>query len=174
MTENLLQNFKLRCSLKRLELVKANLNEFSVVTLGAVVRKAKRLEALDISWNSLAPDKMHNLLEIFAANRKLKYLNLSWNSIVAIEPGSLPGRALEEGDAEPEHEMQILELLGRLIKFNKKFVHFDLTSTGLTHFMIKSLAKQLRRSQALVAIHLSGNPGLAEDNIDFLRHRIPT
>jgi hypothetical protein len=59
--------------------------------------------------------------------------------------------------------------LGRLIKFNKKFLHLDLTGCGLTDFMIKKLGKQLKRSRSLVALHLSSNPGIAkEENREYL------
>ena len=56
-------------------------------------------------------------------------------------------------------------MLGRLIKFNPKFIHFDLTSTGLNKFLIFELGKMLKRSRSLLAIHLSENPGLSEENV---------
>jgi hypothetical protein len=68
--------------LKKLELVKANLNEFSVPILGEVIKTARQITYLDISWNSIVPDNMKYLLEILAKNRRIQYLNLSWNIIV--------------------------------------------------------------------------------------------
>jgi hypothetical protein len=62
--------------------------------------------------------------------------------------------------------------LARLIKFNAKFLHFDLTGTGLTRFMIFHIGKQLKRSRSLLAIHLGANPGLTEETIAYLRGRI--
>jgi hypothetical protein len=75
-------------------------------------------------------------------------------------------------DKEPVHltnaskakQNEILMLLGRLIKFNKKFLHLDLTGCGMTSFMISHLGKQLKRSRSLVAIHLSSNPGVVEED----------
>jgi hypothetical protein len=63
-------------------------------------------------------------------------------------------------------------MLGSLIKFNPKFIHFDLTSTGLNKFLIFELGKMLKRSRSLLAIHMSENPGLSEENVSYLRRRI--
>ena len=82
---------------------------------------------LDLSWNSLHPVNMLPLLEILSKNRRLKYINLSWNCIV------------EHQDTE-EHQNYVL-MLARLIKFNKKFLHFDLSGTGLTKFIVQALGK---------------------------------
>ena len=50
-TQMLLETFTSRCYLKKLELVKANLNEFSVPILGEVIKTARQITYLDISWN---------------------------------------------------------------------------------------------------------------------------
>ena len=59
-----------------------------------------------------------------------------------------------------------------MIKHNLKFLHFDLTSTGLTTHIIQNLGKQLRRSRSLLSIHLSGNPGVNDYTSQALRERI--
>jgi len=44
--------------LKKLELVKVNLNEFGVKSLIEAIRTNKSITHLDISWNGIVPDKM--------------------------------------------------------------------------------------------------------------------
>jgi hypothetical protein len=38
--------------------------------------------------------------------------------------------------------------------------------------MVNALGRQMKRSRSLLAIHLSGNPGLDEENSAYLRKRI--
>jgi Ran GTPase-activating protein (RanGAP) involved in mRNA processing and transport len=60
-----------RCFLRKLQLVKANLNEFSTEILGDVLRFARSITHLDISWNAMAPNTMSPLVEILSKNRRL-------------------------------------------------------------------------------------------------------
>jgi len=52
--------------------------------------------------------------------------------------------------------------LFKFIKRNRRLIHLDLTCTGLTAKMMEMFGRTLRRSKSLRAIHLSGNPGLAD------------
>ena len=61
-----------------------------------------------------------------------------------------------------------MELLGKQIKFNPNLAHLDLSSTGLTKYIIHGLGKTLRRSRSLLAIHLSENPGLTNENKAYI------
>lgn len=65
-----------------------------------------------------------------------------------------------------------MDLLGGTIKHNKNLIHFDLTCTGLTIHIIKELGNVLRRAGSLLAIHLSGNAGVTEENHDYLVKRV--
>jgi hypothetical protein len=44
--------------LKKLDLIKANLNEFSIATLCEVIQNSRSITSLDISWNSIVPENM--------------------------------------------------------------------------------------------------------------------
>ena len=66
----------------------------------------------------------------------------------------------------------MLNCLSRIIKFNTKLVHCDLTCTGLTTHVVYELGRAIRRSVSLLAIHLSGNPGLTDENKVYLHNRI--
>lgn len=48
----------------------------------------------------------------------------------------------------------------------------DITSTGLSSFIIKEIGTCLRRARSILSIHLSGNPGLNNENFDFLVNRL--
>ena len=50
-TLELMNAIKSRSFLKRLELIKVNLNEFSIKVLTEVVRTNRNIMHLDISWN---------------------------------------------------------------------------------------------------------------------------
>jgi hypothetical protein len=77
-----MSTIRARSFLKKLELIKANLNDNTVQVLGEVIRTNRTLTHLDISWNAITPMKMEKLLFILSKNRRLQYLNLSWNSII--------------------------------------------------------------------------------------------
>lgn len=51
-------------------------------------------------------------------------------------------------------------------------IHFDLTSTGLNDMVVREVGTSLRRATSLLAIHLSGNPGMTAYNLEFLPRRI--
>jgi hypothetical protein len=51
-------------------------------------------------------------------------------------------------------------------------LHLDLTCTGLSNLIIRELGSCLRRAGSLLSIHLSGNPGLTEENCEYLANRI--
>ena len=59
-----------------------------------------------------------------------------------------------------DETQDIMNNLSTFIKMNKKLVHLDLSSCGLSGLMIEQFGKALRRAKGLRSIHLSGNPGL--------------
>lgn len=60
----------------------------------------------------------------------------------------------------------------KVIKHNRQLIHLDLTSTGLNESVVKEVGTSLRRATSLLAIHLSGNPGMSAYNLEFLPRRI--
>lgn len=73
-----------------------------------------------------------------------------------------------------KEQAEISNLLGQQIKRNKNLQHFDLTSTGLSALIIKDMGSYLRRATACLVVHLSDNPGLTNENIEYLPARIHT
>ena len=63
-------------------------------------------------------------------------------------------------------------MLGKIIKHSKTIQHINLTGTGLSKGVILEMGNCLRRSRSVLCIHLSGNPGLSQDNMAFLNTRI--
>ena len=84
---------------------------------------------------------------MLSQNRKLKNLNLSWNNISDVH-------------ASQQDMIFVSHLIGKMIKRSRTLQHIDLTSTGLGTFIIREIGISMRKSRALMGIHLSGNPGL--------------
>jgi Ran GTPase-activating protein (RanGAP) involved in mRNA processing and transport len=104
------------------------MNSISINTLREVIKFTRSVTHLNISWNTIPPQSMLSILELLAKNRRLTDLNLSWNNLI------LPQDSIKQQE-------YVLKLLANLIKFNKKFQHFDLSGTGLTKFMCHALGK---------------------------------
>lgn len=86
------------------------------------------------------------MLEVLAQNKKLQYINLGHNILC------------DDSFTEKE-QREFLVLLGTIIKKNKSLLHLDLSSCGLTKFIVQKLGKVLRRAPSLLSIHLTGNFG---------------
>ena len=107
---------------------------------------------------------MRPLLEILKTNRRLTNLILAWNNVM--EVGS---------DNDPEFEetvAQINLLLGKIIKHSKTMIHMNLTGTGLSAGVIYEIGTCLRRARSVLVVHVSGNPGLSRENMDYLPNRV--
>ena len=65
-----------------------------------------------------------------------------------------------------------MDNLLRFIKYNKHLIHLDLSHCGLDRFMIKQLGTALRRAKSLVAVHFTGNPGVCEEECEYLHRRV--
>lgn len=50
-----------------------------------MVSKSRNLIELDISWNNLSPDLLRSLFAVMSENRKLQSVNVSWNSIQTLK-----------------------------------------------------------------------------------------
>ena len=69
------------CYLKRLGLVKMQLNGAGVGMLIDALPSFPYLVELDLSWNSLFPESISKLLSAMKGLKKLQSLNLAWNSL---------------------------------------------------------------------------------------------
>lgn len=109
---------------------------------------------LDLSWNSLRPSNISQLLEALAENRIIQHLNLSWNTLLV---------------SDADHS---LKKITRLIKYNKSLLHLNLSHTGLTEHQVREIGTSLRRGRSILVLHLSGNPGVTEDIKSYLQERV--
>ena len=66
-------------------------------------------------------------------------MNLSWNSIVEHNSTGVLQSDEHQDKKSKDNDKLILNLIGRVIKHNVKFVHLDLTSTGLGNYIVKGL-----------------------------------
>ena len=64
---------------------------------------------------------------------------------------------IEEEKALNEDEEEILENLGKFIKYNKCLLILDLSHTGLQENLLRELVTCLRRAKSLLILDLSGN-----------------
>ena len=65
-----------------------------------------------------------------------------------------------------------LEHLCRFIRRNPVLNHVDLSHCGMNEQMLWYFGRTLRRAKSLRGLHLSGNPGITERLIEYLRDRI--
>ena len=147
-TRDLCQHLR-RNYLRKLSLVSAGLNDQSLQQLAHVVKSSKSLVSLDLSWNTLTPGQLKPMLQVLSTNRRLQSLNLAWNNI-------------SEPKATEKEQLHVIHMIGKMIKHNRAMQHMDLTSTGLSSFLVKEVGNALRKARALLCIHLSGNQGVAD------------
>lgn len=71
----------MRCPLRKLALVRAKLNEISLMLLTEIVEVCPFLIAIDISWNELIGPSLIEFVEMLNTVKRVQYLNLSWNNL---------------------------------------------------------------------------------------------
>ena len=81
-------------------------------------------------------------------------------------------QALQKKEVPDEYELKVGNCLNKFIKGNPHLHHIDLTGCGLTGHVLEEIAKALRKSRALVGIHLSENPGLSPQVKEYLFNRV--
>ena len=69
-------------------------------------------------------------------------------------------------------EIFVANCLSRFIKYNSNLHHLELQGTGLTEYVLKEIARGLRKSRSLVGIHLSENIGLTKEVRDYMFERV--
>jgi len=59
------------------------------------------------------------------------------------------------------------------IKYNPSLIHLDLSNTGLDFEILHHLADNaLIKTRSMTCLHLSGNPGVNQELIEFIRERL--
>ena len=161
-TNMLLEALKAHNYIKTLSLVKVSLSEPApkavtgpIPDLMQVIEHSKKLQNLDLSWNQLRPKTMKRLLEVICSSKRLQMINVSFNNLC-------------DGSSTEKEQSELVQMLGHTIKHNKELLHLDLSCTGLPSLVIKELGACLKRSPSLLAIHLSDNPGLTKENLEYL------
>ena len=104
-----------------------------------------------MQWCELGIPMMLDILECLADNRKLIDINISWNSL-----------AMQLGEDAEIIRIDAANKIARIIKYNKKLKHLDISNTGITLQMFEIIANSLRKAISLLSIHMSNNPFIAE------------
>ena len=79
----------------------------------------------------------------------------------------------KEDDPDFEyHVEEINYMLGKIIKHSRTLVHMNLSGCGLSKEVIYEMGTCLRRARSVLCLHLSGNPGLTTENLDYLGKRV--
>ena len=141
------------------------------------------LTELDISWNDLRAGCYRDFLQQLSQNRTLRFVNLSWNSLVDTTEGTSLGDFEPQVVQDPESVKDIIKLkaepifanyakyvadcLSNFVRHNKSLVHFDLSTCGLNQQVFIDMIKGLKRAKSLLGLHMSGNPGVCPDIVDF-------
>jgi len=194
----LINIFQSRNYLKRLGLVNLGMTEGALKQLTPFIQNSRYLIELDLSWNGFRAIKIADFIDAIGENKQLQYFNFSWNNLVPNSDMSvLRGgpqnickseaemvelllaattkyKTLKANDSMTPEEIQyfIMAKFTKLIKYNKNLLHLDLSSTGLTEQMLRTIGASLNRSKSVLALHLSGNPGVTPALKDFLYKRI--
>ena len=71
-----------------------------------------------------------------------------------------------------DEEKTVGKFLAKFISCNRSLLHLDLSDTGITSLMLVRLGNAINASPSLLAIHLSGNPGVLEDPVQKLAAKI--
>jgi len=74
--------------------------------------------------------------------------------------------------SQEDLQLFIMAKFTKFIKYNKNLLHLDLSSTGLTEQMLRTIGASLKRSKSAIGLHLSGNPGVNLAVKEFLFHRV--
>ena len=69
------------CHLRKLALSNVQITDSNTTQICFIIKDARFLEELDLSWNQLTPHAMLRLTGTLAENRQLRTVNLSMNSL---------------------------------------------------------------------------------------------
>ena len=171
-----LMNYLLEKSqLKSLSLVNVQHSPESFELVVKYLQESPHLKDLDLSWSIVMPSVWYSLMEVIGANRQLSTLNLSYNQLLEDQSQGLTAAERAYGGENQElsyHNHDIMENLKQFIKYSTCLLHLDLQQTGLIYPAIQSIGHMLTRAQSLRCIHLCGNEGVTESNIEWMLKRI--
>lgn len=75
-------------------------------------------------------------------------------------------------DKLDERNLEIAENICRFIKYNQNLMHLNLSHTFMDKDMIYKVSEAMNKARSLQSLHLSGNPGITDENINFIRKHI--
>ena len=79
---------------------------------------------------------------------------------------------IEEEERLTEDEEQIIENLGKFIKYNKQLLYLNLSHTQIGTNLLKRIVICLRRAMSLLVLDISGNIGITDQLREYLSGRI--
>lgn len=142
--------------LRTLVLINASFNNKTVAQFCNIIKEDHFLRNIDISWNELTYFQYMPILEAFAENNLLEEVNLSHNQL--FEPGTFQ----EEDQKIQNLEEKVIKYLKTMLINNQRLTHLFLNECGLTFTILDSIVNFIKYSPSLVAVHLSNNPGIQE------------
>ena len=60
----------------------------------------------------------------------------------------------------------------RFIKYNQNLMHLNLSHTFMDKDMVYKICDCMNKARSLQSLHLSGNPGITDETIKYLRKHI--
>ena len=149
--------------IRSLSLVNVNLNSSNYRELCQLIRTARHLQELDISWNGMRCHQMYELIDVIMENRTLQDLNLSYNNLhdsmqekFAESTPAAKLKSMEEKKkieaklklaksqaqknaaeiAAMDNSMKHVMKICRFIKMNSNLMHLNLSGMGMTTEMM--------------------------------------
>lgn len=130
----------------------------------------RKLKDLSLAWNSLVEFNNLGVVGSFCENEselKERKTNKKHRPPELIKSKKAKKAAALLGEEENKDRIEfntlekvVVEGLQNFISQNTKLMHLDLSDTGLSEDMILEIVKAVNYSANLIALHLSGNPGL--------------
>jgi len=157
-SEELVNEIVFKSQLTKLALVKANLNSTTFSHLVTFFKQSLHLCEIDLTWCEVQQSSWLPFFEVLKDNKKLTYLNLACNRLF--------------DNTNQEQTQTQMEQLVIFIKRNPSLVHVNLQNCDLDEGKLRMIGGCLRKSHAMRAIHLCGNPGINEGLIKWMKGRI--
>lgn len=143
LTISILEDILAQKKLQTLTLSKIGFEKNGVLLLGSlfVTEKLPSLKHIDISWNNISPLNMTILFTSMRHNYSIQSLNIAYNTI--------------------SKDDKLLEF-GHFIRQNANLQHLDISGLLMTVEQVRRVVKKFKKSQALIAVHLSDTSCLSQ------------
>ena len=150
-------------------------------SIGALVRKAKSMEVLDVIHNALMPDGLHALARALPSATALKHVDVAFCELDASAGGqgvaALTGKALGlQGLCLAGNTLGSLGVnsLASGIPDSHSLKEVNLQCCGLRGATGgRAMAALWRRAPRLTRISLTGNKGLGNQGVEAIAHNMP-